>query len=222
MSKRFLCLFLCLSLFVCLLSAVAYAEVDYDSVVIEAGDTVKKLVEANGLDFNTEKYVVMVLNRLDKEKQLNVLRIGDTIKIPKAPADIDGPSPHLISVKDTVGYYVIPYTVQSGDTLKHIYELWDLKVENYLDLIKQLNPGKDVDLLYVGDRFYLPTMERNLKTDTYTTIMAHVMLQDEQIESVFSRYGIDLASRRDELQSYNTKPLDKIKAGDTLMIPLVW
>ena len=40
MSKRVLCLVLCLALFVCLSPVTAFAVIDYDTVVIEEGDTV--------------------------------------------------------------------------------------------------------------------------------------------------------------------------------------
>ena len=55
MIKRLVCLFLCLTLFVCLLPAAAFATIDYDTVEIQEGDTVKKLVEARGLDYEAEK-----------------------------------------------------------------------------------------------------------------------------------------------------------------------
>ena len=123
MSKRFLCLVLCLILFVCLMPAAAFAATDYDAVVIKEGDTVKQLVEANELDYESEKLVVMVLNRMDKERQMEILSIGDTIKIPKTSVYDSVRAPHLISTEDTIAYYVIPYTIQSGDTLKFVYKI---------------------------------------------------------------------------------------------------
>ena len=222
MSKRFLCLFLCLALFVCLAPAAAFAEIDFDTVVIQEGDTVKQLVEANKLDYESEKLVVMVLNRMDKERQMEILSIGDTIRIPKTSAYDSVRAPHLISTEDEIAYYVIPYTIQSGDTLKYVYRLWDLDYDDYVDAIRALNPGKDTELLYVDDIYCLPTTEKNLKTDTYTTVMAHVLLKNEKPEDVYDRYGIDFKERLEELQRYNTKAFDKLKTGDVLMIPLVW
>jgi hypothetical protein len=52
--------------------------------------------------------------------------------------------------------------------------------------------------------------------------MSHILLQDESVKSVFDRYGIDFDSRRDELQTYNSESFDKLKAGDKLLIPLIW
>jgi len=222
MSKRLLALFLCVCLFALLLPAAAFAEDDYDTVTIQKGDTVLKLLKARDRSYETDKYIVMVLNRLDRESKLEILSIGDTLKIPKSPKDIIGSAPHLISSKDTVDYYVIPYKIQKGDTIKFIYKLWGLPYDSYADRIAALNPGVDLDNVYVGDLLLLPTTEKNLKTNVYTTVMSHILLQDESVKSVFDRYGIDFDSRRDELQKYNSESFDKLKAGDKLLIPLIW
>ncbi len=222
MFKRVSALFLCAVLIVCLFSVTALAEDDYDVVTIKQGDTVKKLLEANKLDYDSQKYVVMVLNHLDREVDMETLSIGDTIRIPKSPIDIEGSAPHLISSKDTVECYVIPYRIAAGDTLKYIYKLWGLSYNENVDAIRALNPGKDLDLLYVGDIYLLPTSEKNLKTNVYTTVMSHVMLEGEKVESVFSRYDIPFEQKKDELQTYNVTPFAELKAGDKLLIPLIW
>lgn len=222
MSKRFLALFLCVMLFVLLLPAAAFAEVDYDTVTIQKGDTVLKLLKARDRSYETDKYIVMVLNRLDRESELEVLSVGQTLKIPKAVKDIEGTAPNLISSKDKIDYYVVPYKIQKGDTIKFIYKLWGLPYNDYADIIKALNPGKDLDQIYVGDLFFLPTTEKNLKTNVYTTVMSHTLLQDETPESVFARYGIDFEKNQAELQKYNTAPFFTMKAGDKLLIPLIW
>ena len=222
MTKRILALLLCAILLVCLLPTTALAEDDYDLIVVQKGDNVKKLLEANKLDYDSQKYVVMVLNRLEHESQLETLSIGQTIKIPKSPLDIEGSAPHLISSRDRIEFYVIPYSIKPGNTLKYIYKLWGLRYDDYVDEIKSLNPGKDLDLLYVGDLYYLPTTENNLKTNIYTTVMSHVLLQDEPVESVLSRYGMDLEKDREMLQRYNVTDLSKLVGGDKLLIPLIW
>ena len=86
MAKRTLALALCILIFVSLIPCAAFAAEDYDTVTIEKGNTVLNLLEARGRDYDTDRYVVMVLNRMYRESQLEVLSIGDTIKIPKAKA----------------------------------------------------------------------------------------------------------------------------------------
>lgn len=220
MLKRTLALMLCILMFAALLPAASLAAEDYDEVTIKSGDTIRKLLKANGRDFDTDKYVVMVLNGWTREKQMDTLSIGETVKIPKSIGDIVGPAPHLISSKDRIEYYVIPYVIQKGDTVKFIYKLWGLKYDDYVSTIEALNPGQDLELVYPKDLLYLPTTEKNLKTNTYTTVMSHVMLQDEAVESVFIRYGRDFQGDREYLQRFNPKDFDDLKAGDKLYIPL--
>jgi LysM domain. len=220
MSRRILALLLCVLMFVLLLPAAAIAEEDYDVVTIQKGDTVRKLLKANGREYDTDKYIVMVLNGMDRESQMEILTIGETIKIPKALSDIEGSAPHLISSRDKIEYYVIPYSIQKGDTLKYIYKLWGLHYDDYVDAIRALNPDKDLDMLYVGSLYLLPTSENNLRTKIYTTVMSHIMIQDETVADVYSRYGIDFENDREHLQTFNVIDFDKIKSGDKLLIPL--
>ena len=211
MIRRNLALALCILMFVSLIPCVAFAAEDYDTVTIEKGNTVLNLLEARGRDYETDRFVVMVLNRMYRESQLEVLSIGDTIKIPKAKAEIKGETPNLISEADGIEYFVIPYKIQKGDTLKNIYKLWGLSY-----------PGKNPDKLSVGEIYNLPTTENNLKTNTYTTVMFHVLLKDESPKSVFSHYGIDFSAKEADLQKYNLIPFSEMKEGDKLLIPLVW
>ena len=222
MSKRVLALFLCVLMFALLLPAAAFAENDYDVITIKKGDTVKKLLEANGRDYKKDKYLVMVLNHMDRESDMEILTIGNTIKIPKRESDIEGPATHLISQKDNIEYYVIPYKIQKGDTLKYIYKLWGLSYDTYSDKIKALNPDKDLDTLYIGDLYYLPTTENNLHTKVYITVMGHILQAGESIEGVFSSYGMDFKDKQDYLQSFNVKDFNNMLVGDKLLVPLVW
>ncbi len=221
MAKRFLALALCVLMFACLLPCAAFAAEDYDTVTIQKGDTVLKLLEARGRDYDTDRFVVMVLNRMYRESQMEVLSIGDTIKIPKAESELTGDTPNLISKEDDIAFFVIPYKIQKGDTLKNIYKLWGLSYLQNADMIRALNPGKNPDKLAVGEIYNLPTSEENLKTNNYTTVMSHILLEDETPVSVFLRYGIDLEEKKTDLEQYNPS-LNHMEEGDELLIPLLW
>ncbi len=124
--------------------------------------------------------------------------------------------------KDEVEYYVIPYVIEKGDTIAHIYWLWGLRFENYAEDIKSLNSVDNLDLLYVDAVYLLPTTASNLKTDTYTTVMAHIMRSGETAYDVFASYGVDYNSHIERLQRYNGgRDLTRIEAGEKLLIPLI-
>ena len=124
--------------------------------------------------------------------------------------------------KDEVEYYVIPYVIVKGDMLTDVYWRWGLKFENYADDIRSLNFVDNLDLLYVGAIYLLPTSVNNVKTEEYTKVMAHTMKKGETAYEVFASYGIDYYENLGKLKSYNHgQDLTKITAGEKLLIPII-
>ena len=124
--------------------------------------------------------------------------------------------------KDEVEYYVIPYVIEKGDMLTDVYWRWGLKFENYADDIRSLNFVDNLDLLYVGAIYLLPTSVNNVKTEEYTKVMAHTMKKGETAYEVFTSYGIDYYENLGKLKSYNHgNDLTKITAGEKLLIPII-
>ena len=124
--------------------------------------------------------------------------------------------------KDEVEYYVIPYVIVKGDMLTDVYWRWGLKFENYADDIRSLNGVENLDLLYVGAIYLLPTSVNNVKTEEYTKVMAHTMKKGETAYEVFTSYGIDYYENLGKLKSYNHgNDLTKISAGEKLLIPII-
>ena len=215
LAPFFLCLLICFSL------TPAAAAGDTFSVTLQKGDTVYSLCQAYGLDFYAQKDAIMVLNGMDREMQMNTLRAGDSITLPSAALNTRGYTPNVISSEDRIEYYVIPYVIQKGDSLANVYRLWGLRFEKYADAIRSLNGVDNLDLLYVGAIYLLPTTEENLKTDVYTTVMSHVMKPGETAWDVFSGYGVDFFNNIARLKNYNGgADLTKLQAGEKLLIPL--
>ena len=124
--------------------------------------------------------------------------------------------------KDEVEYYVIPYVIEKGDMLTDVYWRWGLKFENYADDIRSLNFVDNLDLLYVGAIYLLPTSVNNVKTEEFTKVMAHTMKKGETAYEVFTSYGIDYYENLGKLKSYNHgNDLTKIAAGEKLLIPII-
>ena len=124
--------------------------------------------------------------------------------------------------RDEVEYYVIPYVIVKGDMLTDVYWRWGLKFENYADDIRSLNFIDNLDLLYVGAIYLLPTSVNNVKTEEYTKVMAHTMKRGETAYDVFTAYGIDYYENLGKLKSYNHgNDLTKIAAGEKLLIPII-
>jgi len=221
MTKRsvslVLCIFIIASLF-CGFGLSASADSTYFTVKLKSGDTVSSVCTANGINYEKNKNLIMVLNNMTKEAELSSMAAGATIKLPTI-SSINNKS--IIS-SDKVKYYVIPYVIEQGDTIAHVYWLWGLRFENYQEDIKSINQVDDLDLLWVGTTYLLPTTEANVKTGTYTTVMTHLMKSGETAYDVFSAYGIDMNENEEILERYNYgKDLTKLNAGSELLIPLL-
>ena len=212
-----LCIWISASLF-CGFGLSASADSTYFTVKLNSGDTVSSVCTANGINFEKNKNLIMVLNNMTKEAELNSMSAGESIKLPTV-SSINSKS--IIS-SDKVKYYVIPYVIEQGDTIAHVYWLWGLRFENYQEDIKSINQVDDLDLLWVGTTYLLPTTEANVKTGTYTTVMSNLMKSGETAYDVISAYGIDVKENEDVLERYNYgKDLTKLSAGSELLIPLL-
>ena len=221
MKKKLMSMFLSMcvmfSLF-CAYSANAFAASDYFNYKVKSGDTVISICRANGIDYEKNKNLIMSLNGMVKEVELDYLSAGDTIKLP-TKSTITAKS--NIS-EDKIKYYVIPYVIESGDYLSNIYWLWGLKFEKYAEDIKSLNYADNLDILWVGSTYLLPTTEGNVKTDNYTIVMTHTMKSGETACDVLNSYGIDYEDNLKTLKRYNYgRDLTELCKGDELLIPLI-
>ena len=213
-----LCFALILSVF-CSFGLNAFAQSDYITVTLQKGDTAYTLCKDRGLNFYEEKSLIMSLNGMTQESELCQLRAGSTLKLPTSNSSVSARSS---SVGDCVEYYVVPYVIEKGDTTAHVYWLWGMSFEPYADAIRSLNGVENLDLLYVGAIYLLPTTEANLKTDVYTTVMAHIMKPGETEYDIITGYGVDYYGKLKALQNYNGgADLTRISAGEKLLIPLI-
>lgn len=220
MKKKLLSVFLC----VCIISSVfcatsvnAFAASDYFTVKVKSGDTITGICSNNGINYEKNKNLIMALNDMVKESQLNRLAVDSTIKLPTKSA-----SGSSNIGNDKIKYYVIPYVIESGDYLSDIYWKWGLKYENYAEDIMALNYKDELDTLWIGSTYLLPTTESNVKTGNYTTVMTHTIKSGETAHDVFTAYGIDYDDKQETLERYNCgRDLTKLSAGDELLIPLL-
>ncbi len=124
--------------------------------------------------------------------------------------------------EDEVEYYAVPYVIQNGDSFTRIYERWGLRFEKYAGRICAINAVEDLDVLFVGATYLLPTTAENLDTDVYVTVMSHQMRGGETAYDVLADYGIDYNENVELLQRFNGgRDLTKIQIGEKLLIPVV-
>ena len=123
---------------------------------------------------------------------------------------------------DRVAYYLIAYTVQSGDTISKIYANMGLSYKTYSNQIVKLNGLSSVNSIQVGKTLLLPTTSPSIAGMSYTTVMAHTMASGESAYNIVcSDYGLNYTSAQSMLKALNNRTdLSNFRVGETLYIPV--
>ena len=147
MKKRFISMLLAVLLVVSLFagtSVSAYADGEYKTVsyTIVKGDTLLQICNNMGLNFYTCQTAINKLNNFTSEAQYRKLYVGQVIKLPATNEDAAKIASSYISgstgsgtvvntgsssgstgnVSGNVAYWLIPYTIQRGETV--VRPLW--------------------------------------------------------------------------------------------------
>ena len=123
---------------------------------------------------------------------------------------------------DRVAYYLVYYTIQSGETIQGIYANWGLSYKTYDNQIKKLNNISSYNSIAAGKTLILPTTNPGVANSSYYTVMAHTMLSGESAYDIIcSQYGMNFsANQKMILALNNTTDLSNIWAGSALYIPV--
>ena len=86
MKKRLISILLLLCLVTAVLPLQAFAAVDYSpyvtEVTINRGDTISALCRARGMNYESVKKAILLLNGYAKEASLNAVKVGQKIVLP--------------------------------------------------------------------------------------------------------------------------------------------
>ncbi len=123
---------------------------------------------------------------------------------------------------DRVAYYLVYYTIRSGETIQGIYANWGLSYKTYDNQIKKLNNISSYNSIAAGKTLILPTTNPGVANSSYYTVMAHTMLSGESAYDIIcSQYGMNFsANQKMILALNNTTDLSNIWAGSALYIPV--
>lgn len=127
-----------------------------------------------------------------------------------------------IPAGDRVGYYLVYYTIQRGETIQGIYSNWGLSYKTFDNQIRKLNNISSYNSIAAGKTMILPTTNPGVANSSYYTVMAHTMKSGESAYDIIcSQYGMNFsANQKMILALNNTSDLSKIWAGAALYIPV--
>ncbi len=108
--------------------------------VVKAGETIYGICQANGIDFN--RYVNLIMQASGITYATN-LRAGDIIFLPSATASSGSMS-------------IVTHVVKAGETVYGICQALGLNYNASINMIKSLNPGKNLSAIHAGDVLFFP------------------------------------------------------------------
>ena len=224
------------------LSVSAYADDENPQVVeytLNAGDYVLKLCQAQGINYFTCKDAIIKLNGLKSENDFRFLAVGRVIKLPATDAAAlniiasgstgtgtgsTGTTTGTVSTakgSDSVAYYLIPYTIQRGETVAGICNSLGISFTNYADQIMKLNNISSWNKVAAGKTLLLPSPKAPAVGTTCYQVVAHKIGSGEAAYNMAASYGVDYGQNTKLLQALNnTSNLAKVKAGSTFYIPV--
>ncbi len=232
------------------ITVTASAEPTVTIVTVAQGDTVISICKKHGFDYYTYKKIVMALNNVSDESEFSKIKVGGQFAVPvsetaaktlSAAASVTitppnnaqtpagtagaGKEPGMatqILGGDSVGYYIVNYQVQSGDTINSIYKGWGLGYKTYTNQILALNNLSGFNKIGVGKQLLLPTTVAAAGADVRYSVMKHVMKSGETVYNVVTTgYGLDFNVNQAMLKAVNGKDnLAAFKVGEALYIPV--
>lgn len=226
------------------LSVSAYADDENPQVVeytLKSGDYVLKLCGIQGINYFTCKDAIIKLNGLKSEDDFRFLAVGRVIKLPATDAAAlaiissgstgstgstgsSGAAAGTVSAakgSDTVAYYLIPYTIQRGETVAGICNSLGISFSNYADQIMKLNNISSWNKVAAGKTLLLPSPKAPAVGTTCYQVVAHKIGSGETAYNMAASYGVDYGQNTKLLQALNnTSNLAKVKAGSTFYVPV--
>lgn len=123
---------------------------------------------------------------------------------------------------DTIAYYLVSYTIQSGDTMIGLYNKRELNYKTYSSLITKLNKNVNFNKLRVGQTLLLPVPSVTAGDNVVYTVMRHVMQSGDTVYNVLrDGYGMDYKANTDLVKLMNSKDnIASFRVGEALLIAI--
>ena len=232
MKKRILCMILMVCMIVSLLvgfTVSAAAEAGIVTYTLKDGDTVLKACQKNGIDFYAKQKLIAAINNITDYRSLPV---GFKVKLPTdeyvasasaiaATSASTVSTAAAISAGDAVSYYLIRYTMRSGDTVAGVCNNLGVNFSTYSSMIKDLNGINNWNNVAAGKSILIPsTVTPAVGTACYA-VVAHTVASGETASSICSSHGINYGSNEALLKALNNKSnLNNIAKGSTFLVPV--
>ena len=238
-NKRFLSMVLAIVLTVSLfvgIGASASADSSVINYTVQSGDYIFKICVKNGLSYYACKDAIKLLNGFTSDTQMNRIYPGQTIKLPASDAVAATVRNEVVvgsstsssttttttttaTTGDAISYYLVQYTVKSGDSLYSICNSLGTSYNQYSNMILTLNNLTSAAHIYAGKTLYIPVSSKP-SSGTYYTVVKHTVTAGETMTSICNSYGVNYSSMAKVVQGLNDGyNMNAIKVGQQVLVP---
>ena len=228
------------------MSVSAYADEEYatQEYTLKSGDTLLKVCNKLGLNWYSCQTAINKLNNIS-EAQYRKLSVGQVIKLPATNEDAakivkagtssgstggtvisGGTGSSTSGSTSTSGvnaaYWLIPYTMQKGETVAGVCNVLGISFATYSEQIKTINNISTWSKVAAGKTLLLPSASAPAAGTSCYAVVAHQIQKGETTYSICNQYGVSYNANASLMQTLNKgTSLTNIKYGKTLYVPVV-
>lgn len=229
------------------MSVSAYADEEYatQEYTLKSGDTLLKVCNKLGLNWYSCQTAINKLNNIS-EAQYRKLSVGQVITLPATNEDAVKIAKTNISSGSTTGgtvitggtgstgsstsgtassvnaaYWLIPYTMQKGETVAGVCNVLGISFATYSEQIKTINNISKWSKVAAGKTLLLPSASAPAAGTSCYAVVAHQIQKGETTYSICNQYGVSYNANASLMQTLNKgTSLTNIKYGRTLYVPV--
>lgn len=227
------------------MSVSAYADGEYatQEYTLKSGDTLLKVCNKLGLNWYSCQTAINKLNNIS-EAQYRKLSVGQVIKLPATNEDaakivkagtssgstggtvISGgtgssTSGSISTSGVNAAYWLIPYTMQKGETVAGVCNVLGISFATYSEQIKTINNISTWSKVAAGKTLLLPSASAPAAGTSCYAVVAHQIQKGETTYSICNQYGVSYNANASLMQTLNKgTSLTNIKYGRTLYVPV--
>lgn len=245
MKKRLISMLLSVLMVVSLfagMSVSAYADDNVVEHTMAKNETVLKICDSIGINYYTCKSAIMKLNGFTSDAVFRKLSVGQVVKLPASDAAaaqimstttstggttisggtvVSGGTSTGSNANANVAYWLIPYTMQKGETVAGVCNTLGISFGSYQDQIKTINNISSWSKVAAGKTLLLPTASAPVAGTSCYAVVAHYVSKGETAYGICQTYGVSYNANTSLLQSLNPKvSLTNVKYGTTLLVPV--
>lgn len=216
------------------MSVSAYADDEVITYTMKQGDTVLKVCTVNGVNYYTCKNAIMLLNGFTSDADFRFIPVGKEIKVPKTNAvavqiatagstgTTTGTTTGTATVTgDSVAYYLVPHTMQRGETVYTVCSALGISYNNYAKQIQSLNNLASLGSVKAGQTILFPQTKAPAVGTSCYKVMNHKVSQGETAYTICNTNGVSYNGNLKLLQALNNKDnLNYITAGSAFYVPV--